>query len=239
MSAEVPDAGLVTTSRLEAFSDGVFAIAITLLVLDIAVPAAREGRLWAELGGLWPHYGAYAISFLTIGVMWANHHSMMHQVGRVDPTLIYLNLALLAIVAFIPFPTGVLAAYLGQAGSEHAAGIATGGANAKAAIGLYGLTMIVLAIAFSLLWLHLRRRPEILTRHASAAVINRALAYSALGGGVYVVATAISVIVPYVSLVIYAVLVVVYAVAAARQTVTGTSSPDPQNPDPQNPDPQN
>ncbi len=221
MAAEVSDPGLVTTNRLEAFSDGVFAIAITLLVLDIAVPAARQGRLWADLRGLWPHYGAYAISFLTIGVMWANHHKLMHLVGRVDPALIYLNLALLAVVAFIPFPTAVLAAYLGHAGQEHAVGVATGGANAGAAIGLYGLTMIVLAIAFTLLWLHLRRRPAILTRDAPPAVVRRELGRSAGASGLYVVATAISAVVPYVSLTIYAVLVVVFAVAATRQTAAG------------------
>ena len=159
MPVEDSDDRLTTTNRLEAFSDGVFAIAITLLILDIAVPAARQGRLWAELGLLWPHYGAYAISFLTIGVMWANHHNLMHLVGGVDQALVYLNLALLAIVAFIPFPTAVLAAYLGHVPEDRSAVIAGGGANAQAAIGLYGLTMIALATAFTLLWLHLRRRP--------------------------------------------------------------------------------
>jgi uncharacterized membrane protein len=169
---EASDDRLTTTNRLEAFSDGVFAIAITLLILDIAVPAARQGRLWADLGRLWRHYGAYAISFLTIGVMWANHHNLMHLVGGVDQAMVYLNLALLAIVAFIPFPTAVLAAYLGQAAGEHGTGIAAGGANAQAAIGLYGLTMIALATAFTLLWLHLRRARNAYSRAARMAAIR-------------------------------------------------------------------
>ena len=227
MPVEDSDDRLTTTNRLEAFSDGVFAIAITLLILDIAVPAARQGRLWADLGLLWPHYGAYAISFLTIGVMWANHHNLMHLVGGVDQALVYLNLALLAIVAFIPFPTAVLAAYLGQAAGERGTGIAAGGANAQAAIGLYGLTMIALATAFTLLWLHLRRRPAILTRHASPALVRRELARSATGTGAYVIATAISFAVPLVSLVMYAMLVVVFAVAAARQIAAAASGPGP------------
>jgi uncharacterized membrane protein len=227
VSVEDSDDRLTTTDRLEAFSDGVFAIAITLLVLDITVPAARQGRLWADLGRLWPHYGAYAISFLTIGVMWANHHNLMHLVGGVDQALVYLTLALLAIVAFIPFPTAVLAAYQGQAAGEHGTGIAAGGANARAAIGLYGLTMIALATAFSLLWLHLRRKPAILTRHAPLTLVRRELARSAIGTGAYVIATAISFAVPLVSLVMYAMLVVVFAVAAARQTAVATSGRGP------------
>ena len=101
------------TIRLEAFSDGVFAIAITVLVLEIGVPhvAARES-LPQALRHLWPSYFGYAVSFLTIGVMWINHHAMFKDIDRQDHVLLVLNLLLLMCISFLPFPTAVVAAYV-------------------------------------------------------------------------------------------------------------------------------
>ena len=99
-------------SRLEAFSDGVFAIAITLLVLEIVVPHIEEhGDLGQALLDLWPSYLAYATSFLTIGIMWINHHTVFRQLGEVDHRFLFINLGLLMCISFVPFPTTLLADY--------------------------------------------------------------------------------------------------------------------------------
>src|SRR5919204_4047728 len=101
----------MTTGRLETFSDGVFAIAATLLILEVHV---REGRESLARGLLhaWPSYTAYAISFLTIGIIWVNHHTVFEQIGRVDRTFLFINVAFLMLVAFIPFPTKLVSEHL-------------------------------------------------------------------------------------------------------------------------------
>jgi uncharacterized membrane protein len=102
------------TGRVEAFSDGVFAVAITLLVLNIKVPiqSANNKSLWEALSQEWPMYVAYGTSFATIGIMWLNHHRIFLHIRRIDTVMILLNLLLLAIIVFIPVPTDLLAAYL-------------------------------------------------------------------------------------------------------------------------------
>ena len=118
------------TTRLEAFSDGVFAIAITILVLDLRVPPpalAHDGRLGHLLLGLWPNYASYVVSFLVIGIIWVNHHAVVMTIAVVDRTLLYLNLLLLFFVVLIPFGTATMAAYL-----------TVGGQDARVAMVLYG-----------------------------------------------------------------------------------------------------
>src|SRR5436309_14245655 len=116
------------TNRVEAFSDGVFAIAITLLILTISVPSHGE-HLGHELIDLWPSYVAYAVSFLTIGIMWVNHHTLFRNFARVDRPLLLLNILLLMLIAFVPFPTRVAAEFVHSEG------------NRREAAFLYGLTM--------------------------------------------------------------------------------------------------
>jgi Endosomal/lysosomal potassium channel TMEM175 len=107
----------VTKTRLEAFSDGVLAIAITLLVIEIHPPEIGEDQTLAQaLWQQWPSYAAYLVSFLTIGVIWLNHHRIFTQVARVDGPLLLLNLNLLLWTALIPFPTAVVAQHLGDGG---------------------------------------------------------------------------------------------------------------------------
>lgn len=106
------------SGRVEAFSDGVFAIAITLLILEIKVPEGAGEHLWTALGAQWPSYAAYVVSFLVIGIMWANHHTVFGYVARVDRTLLFLNLLLLLVVAALPWPTALLAEYLRE-GRRH------------------------------------------------------------------------------------------------------------------------
>lgn len=128
------------TVRLEAFSDGVFAIAITLLVLEIRLPDTHA-PLSELLGGLWPSYLAYVLSFTTIGIMWANHHAIFRLIGRASHGLIVANLFLLMTISFLPFPTGVLAEHLPHAGVDQ-----------RSAALFYSGTFIVIAIAFQVLW---------------------------------------------------------------------------------------
>jgi uncharacterized membrane protein len=125
--ADMPDEsqphtpGGYRTGRMEAFSDGVFAIAITLLILDIAVPAGSEGDLLGALGDQWPSYLAYTVSFATIGAVWFAHSVITEYLDHSDSVLIRLNLLLLLVVSFLPFPTRLLAEYAQQAEPERIA----------------------------------------------------------------------------------------------------------------------
>jgi uncharacterized membrane protein len=95
----------LSTSRTEAFSDGVFAIAATLLVLELKVPHVEPGGLWDALLEQWPSYATYVVSFLIIGIIWVNHHAVMERIRRVNRRLLFMNLVFLMVVAVIPFPT--------------------------------------------------------------------------------------------------------------------------------------
>ena len=135
------------TGRIEAFSDGVFAIAITLLIIEIGVPHLEDEppgtTLPQALVGLWPSYLGYLISFLQIGVIWANHHNRFRFIERSDHGLLFLNILFLMCVAFIPFPTALLAEYLERSDSEReTAGV------------IYAGTLAVTAVFFTLLWLY-------------------------------------------------------------------------------------
>jgi len=124
---------------LEAFSDGVFAIAITLLILEVRVEQSPEESLATALHHALPEIGAYAASFLQIGIMWANHHALFRLVDRADQLLLLFNLLLLGCVSFLPLPTRLVA--------EH-----TSGVDARTAVLLYGGTLTANAIAFNLIW---------------------------------------------------------------------------------------
>ena len=126
----------MTKGRLEAFSDGVFAIAITLLVIELRPPELHAGEPLAQaLWQQWPSYLAYLVSFLTIGVLWPNHHWIFEQVALVDGPLLVLNLAWLLWTALLPFPTAVAAQYLGA-----------GGEAARTAAALYTGVLALLAL---------------------------------------------------------------------------------------------
>ena len=126
------------TSRLEAFSDGVFAIAATLLVLELRVPPG-EPDLFRRLLDLWPAYAAYLISFLTIGIIWVNHHTVLRQLRGIDRTFLFINVFFLLCIAFIPFPTRLLATYVRTD-------------DGKAAALAYGVTLTITALFFNLMW---------------------------------------------------------------------------------------
>jgi len=129
------------TGRVEAFSDGVFAIAITLLILDVKVPASvGPGNLGGVLLEEWPMFLAFLTSFFTIGVMWMNHHRLFTIIGAVDDALVGLNLLLLLGITWIPFPTALLATHLRTTGNDRTAAL------------IYASTFFVMAIFFQILW---------------------------------------------------------------------------------------
>jgi uncharacterized membrane protein len=130
----------VDRSRLEAFSDGVFAVAITLLALNLAVAGPGPGHksLLAQLGSHWPSFVAYVISFFTIGIIWVNHHALVQNIATVDRTLLFLNLLLLAFVVAIPFGTATMADYL-----------TAGGQDSRVAMALYAAVFEGMSIGFS------------------------------------------------------------------------------------------
>jgi len=185
--------------RFSAFSDGVIAIAITLLILEIKVPEAEPGQLGHELGQLWPSYVAYAVSFLTIGIMWVNHHNLSRRLVAVDHGLLYINLGLLGSISFLPFPTAVIAEYLRE-----------GGSNERSAALLYSIAMIMVSAAFTSLWWHIARRPHLI--HAAQRDVVRTHARKAsLGVPVYAAVAALSLVSATAALIAFGVIAVAYA----------------------------
>jgi len=128
----------VDRSRLESFSDGVFAVAITLLALNLTVEGPGHGSLLHQLGHHWPSFVAYVISFFTIGIIWVNHHALIANIAVVNRTLMYVNLLLLVIIVAIPFVTATMAAYL-----------TAGGQDAHVAAALYAGTFELMGLAFT------------------------------------------------------------------------------------------
>ncbi len=128
---------MMDRGRLEAFSDGVFAVAITLLALGLTVAGPGHGTLTHQLAERWPGFVAYLISFFTIGIIWVNHHALVSNIKVVSRPLLYLNLVLLLFVVLVPFATGTVAAYL-----------AHGGFDARVAVAVYGGTLLGMSIGF-------------------------------------------------------------------------------------------
>lgn len=138
------------TGRIEAFSDGVFAIAITLLVLEIGVPETDLDDLWAGIADQWPSYLAYVTSFLTIGGIWMSHHAIFRRLKSADATVMKVNLLLLMLVSFLPFPTKLLAETINAPSEETAAVI------------FYGFVLLAISITSSLLWRHIAANRDLL-----------------------------------------------------------------------------
>jgi uncharacterized membrane protein len=196
----------VSTNRLEAFSDGVFAIAITLLVLEIAVPEAGEGGLWHALTNEWPSFAAFAVSFLVIGIIWINHHGVIDHLQRTNRTLLYLNLLLLFCIAFIPFPTALLAEYLDA------------GVDREIAAAVYMGAMSVMAASFSMLWMYITRRRQELGIDLTEAETRRRTRLFTAGTPVYLAAIGIAFLSPEAVLVINALIAVYYAGAGGMRS---------------------
>ena len=182
------------------------AVAITLLVLGIVVPEpGANNDLGHALGGQWPAYAAYVISFLTIGIVWINHHVGIGRLARADHSILILNLLLLMTIAVIPFGTSLLATYLKEGHGQHLAA------------GVYGGILLAMAVTFSALNRQiLLRRPQLLRAPLDPGERRAIFRRSASGVIPYALATALAVVSPYITLGITAALVGFYALPLAN-----------------------
>jgi uncharacterized membrane protein len=193
----------MATNRLEAFSDGVIAVAITLLVLGITVPAPSND-LAGALVDKWPEYAAYVTSFVTIGIIWINHHAMISRLREADHTILILNLLLLMTIGLLPFATELMARYLRE----------PQGRSLAAAI--YSGSFLLMSVAFATLnRLILLNRAHMLSTELPPAVRRHVLRRSIIGLAPYLLATALAAVSAYVTLAICALVAAYYALPAA------------------------
>jgi uncharacterized membrane protein len=184
------------TGRLETFADGVIAIAITLLILEIKVPdVPKDTSPAVVLLHQWPSFAGYAVSFLTIGVIWVNHHHMFKLIARANHAFLMLNVVFLMAIAFLPWPTAVVAQYLREPRARSAATVT------------YGLTMVAIAVMFNLVWRYAVAR-GLLEPGLDPIAVSRASRNYLAGPTVYGAATLIAIWWPFVSLAIFAALAV-------------------------------
>ena len=192
--------------RLEAFSDGVIAIAITLLVLEIRIPRGlADGSLTHALRVEWPSFGAYFVSFVAIGVMWVNHHSLLHDIKVVDRAILYLNLFLLMGVAFLPFPTALFAEYLRK-----------GSTNSHVAAAVYSANMVVIAVAFGLMRWWMVRDDRLLHPHIDQPLARAQLGRFTIGIWIYIATVGLAFINAVACLVVHFLVVAYYATDQLR-----------------------
>ena len=193
----------MTPGRLHALIDGVFAIALTLLVLDLPRPE-HSTHLAHALLQQWPSYAAYLVSFVTLGILWIEHHGMMGAVRAIDRRFLERTLAFLLFISIIPWPTALAADY------------ARGGfGDARAAAVLYAATMLMMGLSFAWGWRYLTLHPELVAapaRSAFPAGTRRAL----LGGLVYLVSIGVAFVSPLASFAIDAVVAVYFALSTSE-----------------------
>ena len=192
----------MTTNRLEAFSDGVFAIAITLLVLELNVPEGEH--LWQQLKDEWPSFGAFFVSFWVIGIIWVNHHGVLDHLARADRGVLYLNLLLLFTVVFIPFPTALLADHLKSGEDEKVAAIVYSGA------------FLAMSLAYGVLWTYITNRRRLLGVELTDEQMRRTSVRFQIGTPFYLLQLAFAFISPALVLVLNGALALYYMLAGMR-----------------------
>lgn len=170
------------TGRIEAFSDAVMAIAITLLVLDIKVPQleSEQVSLTDALLKLWPSLGGYGISFLVIGIIWINHHQMYKLIERTNHTFLALNVLFLMALSFLPFPTALLAEYLREYHQQQVATI------------VYTGSMLAVIMLFDVVWRYASYKYRLISRNLSPGFLNRIRQKYNFGNALYLVAFILS-----------------------------------------------
>lgn len=194
------------TGRVEAFSDGVFAVAITILALGIAVPEHAHGRLGHMLLSQWPQFSAYAVSFALIGIIWVNHHAIFDQFTRVDRPLLFLNILLLLFVVLIPLGTALLARYIEADSSDsHVAAV------------FYSAVFLCLSVGFTLIWGYALYTPGILHRPLYGRDARTSLIrFSVVGLSVYIITIVVALISAALCLAIHALIALYYVFDQAR-----------------------
>jgi uncharacterized membrane protein len=205
---QVPQATM-STSRLESFSDGVIAVAITLLILDLHVPnTGTPGSLARHLGEQWPNFAAYVASFLTIGVVWINHHTLLGRLARADHFVLMLNIALLMTIVVLPFTTSLMSAYLTAHAGQHLAAV------------IYGGSFLLFRLVFLVIQRHLlTNRTHLMHQPPSPALRRAILRRTAIGVVPYLLATLGGLLSPYLTLAIVAAVALFYAVPAPDRRV--------------------
>jgi len=194
----------MSTSRLEAFSDGVIAVAITLLVLDLRVPSpATPGSLARHLADQWPSFAAYFVSFLTIGVVWINHHAMLRRLASADHSVLMLNVALLMTIVVLPFTTSLMSAYLTAPAGQHLAAV------------IYGGSFLVFRLVFLVMQRHLLiHRAHLMHEPPTPALRRAILRRTAIGVVPYLLATLGGLLSPYLTLAINGSVALFYSLPA-------------------------
>jgi TMEM175 potassium channel family protein len=205
------------TGRTEAFSDGVFAIAITLLVLDIRVPEADFDHLWHGIAHQWPAYLAYLTSFMTIGGVWLAHHAMFGRLRYVDATLMRINLLVLLAASFLPFPTRLMAEAIRNTDAE------------RAAVIVYGGSLLVISLLLAAMWRAIAERPQLLRPEVSEREVDAILRATAPNIGFYVLVTLLAIVAPHVAAFGY-LLGSIAVVLRARGDERPAAGPDAQGP---------
>ena len=206
------------TARLNALVDGVFAIAITLLVLELPHPQVERGDLAAALLHDWPSYAAYLVAFVTVGLIWIEHHGVAAAIVRINRRLLERSLLFLLTVSLIPWPTALAA--------EH---WPDGGADATTVAILFAATMLAMGLSITLVWRYLVAHPELLAPTAHPALVGAARR-ALLGSLVYIVAIGIAFPSPSASFAVDALIAVYFAISRTKVPVllqTTTTPPDP------------
>lgn len=203
--SEHSTAGRVDTSRVEAFSDGVLAVAITLLVFDLKTPKFETGELLDGLLRQWPAYVAYLASFLYLAVIWLNHHAVFVRVRTVDRGLKWANIAVLLTSSMLPFATAVLSAAL-QAPDL---------ADQRSAIGLYALIAGLVCAAWLLVWQHLRVHPHLMEPDVDPDFCREGRLRAAAGVVLYAAGGLLGcLLTPWIALVVFVMLPPFYALTS-------------------------
>jgi uncharacterized membrane protein len=212
------------TGRIEAFSDGVFAIAITLLVLDIGVSEKTlVHHPWYGIGHQWPQYLAYLTSFLTIGALWMLHHGMFRRMRYANTTIMRINLLLLMFVSFLPYPTGLAAEAIRVDGAE------------RAAVIFYGGTLTAISLVVAAMWRVVLRTPDLLEPGVTEEELRGYTRLTEPNVGGYVIAVIIAFVVPWLSALGYLVIAIasVFRTPGQRSSHSGTRPPRRPDPEPQ------
>lgn len=208
--AEAVASGPSETARVEAFSDGVFAIAITLLVLEIRVPSpevtGHGSTLLPALLHLWPSYLGYLISFVTIGIMWVNHHTMFVLIRRTDRYFLLLSVCFLMCIAFLPFPTALLAEYLSEPKGR------------RVAVAAYSASFVLIALAYNALWWYAVREGRLLEPNADREVVGTISRRYLIGPLAYGVSFALAFINTWMSLAVHGFLIAFYLLPLRKPT---------------------
>src|SRR5215467_8763286 len=198
-SANRPGTGL-STNRLVAFSDGVFAVAITLLVLNLQIPQITSvSELVPRLGELWPKLLSYALSFVIVGIYWVAHHNTFHYIQRSDRNLLWLNILLLMCIVFLPFPTALLGQYPEQ----------------RVSIIIYAGTLVITGMVLQALWWYATGSYRLVDRNIDPRLVQRATRRNLTAPLLYLLAIGVSFLSVQISLIFF-ILVPVYYIFPGR-----------------------